>query len=292
MLIYLSHPIDRVKSAASFRIDEAVAVIDEHIRGSGHVLFKPKESFTVGAHAIPDATIEAINRTAQSQASAVLVLWPDQATSWGVPVEVERALNAGQPVAFLYDGTKTWSMPTAWNQSPLFKAFAFQVEANLVEALHWLDQAVLESAKISEHGIPTKLLSESARIPTRAYSDDAGFDLYISEERTIQPGEFVDVPTSVAMELPPDTWLLLTGRSSTLRKLGLMVNQGIIDPGYRGELYAGVWNLSRKAVHLKVGDRVAQAIPMSNQALRMRLYEVDQLKPHPRGENGFGSSGQ
>lgn len=132
---------------------------------------------------------------------------------------------------------------------------------------------------------------EQATEPTQAYGDDAGFDLYVSSECTIQPGQVVDVPCGVAVELPPSVWVLLIGRSSTLRKRYLMVNPGIIDPGYRGELFAGVMNLSDAPVTVEVGERLAQMIFMPNLSYGVRLNQVVSLQPHERGSNGFGSSG-
>ncbi len=140
--------------------------------------------------------------------------------------------------------------------------------------------------------LPVQLLSFSAQMPTKAYSDDAGYDLYVSAKTTIMPGQFVDVPCAVAIEMPSNTWALLTGRSSTLRKHGLMVNQGIIDPGYRGELYAGVFNLGAEPITVNRGDRLAQLILMPNHALNTTLIEVEELAPHQRGHAGFGSSGR
>lgn len=128
--------------------------------------------------------------------------------------------------------------------------------------------------------------------PTRAHDDDAGYDLYVSEDRTIDPGEFVDIPTGIAIQLPRNTWGLLTGRSSTLRKLGLLVNQGIIDYGYRGELFAGVQNLTNHRVLVTAGSRIAQLIVVPNATLDTVLEEVSELDTHERGPRGFGSSGK
>lgn len=129
-------------------------------------------------------------------------------------------------------------------------------------------------------------------MPTRAHADDAGLDLYVSESRTIGPGEFVDLPTAIAVQLPPGTWGLLTGRSSTLRKRGLLVNQGIIDPGYRGELFAGVWNLGAQPVTVEPGERLAQLIVMPNITEATRVVSAELLDEHERGIRGFGSSGR
>lgn len=132
------------------------------------------------------------------------------------------------------------------------------------------------------------------QMPTRAHADDAGYDLYVSEDTIVQPGTFVDIPTAVALELPFWSWGMLTGRSSTLRKRGLLVHTGIIDAGYRGELYAGVWNMTDDEVLVAQGDRIAQLIILDNSTMQtsMRLLGPGQaLGEHARGVNGFGSSG-
>lgn len=127
--------------------------------------------------------------------------------------------------------------------------------------------------------------------PTQAYPDDAGFDLYVSHPRTIPPGMVVDIPCGVAVEMPSSVWGLLVGRSSTLRKRHLLVNTGIIDPGYRGELFAGVMNMGFEGVRIERGERLAQLIFLPNLSFGVRLNRVDELEPHDRGSNGFGSSG-
>jgi dUTP pyrophosphatase len=291
MLIYLSHPIDLADSALADRIEVATRALEEAIEShkSDVVVFRPQQAFFVASGAVPDPSIEMINRAAQSQANGMLVFWPKGSRSWGVPVEVERAINSGLPVAFVSDAKQTWSMPQAWFHNQLLQEFDWNEDA-LKQAILWLE--LMARADIGSELIPTVLLDSTAQMPTKAYSDDAGFDLYVSEDTLIEPGEFVDVPCAVAVELPSDTWALLTGRSSTLRQKQLMVNQGVIDPGYRGELFAGVWNLGSKVVEVKAGERLAQLILMPNHALHAKLVTVNELAPHQRGQSGFGSSGR
>lgn len=127
--------------------------------------------------------------------------------------------------------------------------------------------------------------------PKRGYVGDAGFDLYVAEDVVVPYAEFVDVPCGVSVELPDGVWAMLTGRSSALRKRGLLVTQGIIDNGYRGPLYAGVRNLHTRNVVLKRGERIAQLIPFSLEAPQLALQRVDSLNSSDRGHNGFGSTG-
>ena len=135
------------------------------------------------------------------------------------------------------------------------------------------------------------LLTMSATAPTKAYADDAGFDLYCDADLAIEPSSFIDVPLGVAIKVPEGTWGLLTARSSTLRKHGLMVAQGVIDCGYTGPLFAGVWNMTDKPVHITRGMRLVQYILMPNASLNVEAVQVDALPKTERGASGFGSSG-
>lgn len=127
--------------------------------------------------------------------------------------------------------------------------------------------------------------------PTRAYSDDAGLDLYVHGDHQIEPGQYVDVDLNVRIKTPPGYWVLLTGRSSSMRNRRLLVSQGVIDPGYIGPLYAGVTNMSAKTVHVLHGERIAQLIAFRNETESLRLVEVNELPETERGARGFGSSG-
>lgn len=129
-----------------------------------------------------------------------------------------------------------------------------------------------------------------ARVPARKYLGDAGADLYTSEEVVVPPGEFRDVPTGIRLGLPTGHWARIVGRSSTLRKRGLLCAEGVIDQGYTGPIYAGVWNLTDEPITIAVGERVAQLIlHRIVEATYDQALEV--VSSDGRGHNGFGSSG-
>ena len=128
--------------------------------------------------------------------------------------------------------------------------------------------------------------------PARTYRGDAGWDLPVARLTRVPPGEFVDVPLAYRLAPPPGHWYRLTGRSSTLRKYNLLVNEGVIDEGYRGPLFAGVWNLGEEEVVLEPNQRIAQVIPHRVVADAVELVGVEELRAGERGEAGFGSTGR
>jgi dUTP pyrophosphatase len=133
-----------------------------------------------------------------------------------------------------------------------------------------------------------------AQAPFQAHSDDAGFDLVYSgnTQLKVEINGVCDVPCGVAVEFPPGVWGFLVGRSSSFRSKGLLVNPAVIDPGFRGELFAIVRNISTHSVYIEPGERVAQIVPLPALAPTMQPVEVDCLSSTDRGSNGFGSTGR
>lgn len=135
--------------------------------------------------------------------------------------------------------------------------------------------------------------SEHGKLPARSRDGDAGYDLYVSETVRIWPGEFADVECGIRLQLPAGYWGRITGRSSTLRKRGLLVNEAVIDNGYTGGIYTGVWNLGREMVRVARGERLAQLILHRVEAAEVLQVEAGDLYSRDgRGTDGFGSSGQ
>jgi dUTP diphosphatase len=135
-------------------------------------------------------------------------------------------------------------------------------------------------------------LRPDAVLPTRAYAGDAGFDLYASEPARLEPGARAQVPTGVAVEIPPGQAGLVLPRSGLAAKHGItLVNApGLIDSGYRGELRVLLLNTDPTTTfELAAGDRIAQLVLID--VLTPELEEVVELAPSERAARGLGSSG-
>ena len=141
--------------------------------------------------------------------------------------------------------------------------------------------------------VRVKLLRPGARLPARAYDQDAAFDLVACENAHLPPGSRAVVNTGVALELPPGTAALTLPRSGLAAEHGIaLVNApGLIDSGYRGEVSRILLNTDlRQAFQVHSGDRIAQLLILT---LRdVSLAQAEELAPSERGTRGFGSSGR
>lgn len=306
-LIYLAHPIDQAQ-AAEDTVNYWAVVAKQSATEQGHGLYLPTSAFHLdgGAEQIQRAqdqgwidSVNKINHRALALCGGVLALLPNGVPTIGTPIEIERASGQGIPVAVVTN-TVGWTLHGLAQTYPHIKVFQVQplmgvsgisqLRDACTEALQWLSTFDYRIEQ-RRQTLPVRRLTKQAQMPTRAYSDDAGLDLYTSETVVIRPGQFADVPTGVAVEMESHHWAMLTGRSSTLRSRGLLVQTGIIDPGYRGELYAGVFNVGRAIAKIDPGERIAQLIVLGNQTQTLEPVEVQRLREHPRGSKGFGSSG-
>jgi dUTP pyrophosphatase len=136
----------------------------------------------------------------------------------------------------------------------------------------------------------------SAQLPRYAHSGaygDLAADLFAAEAVTLaavgQPGSTQAVRTGLAMELPSTHGALVEDRSGLAMK-GITTLAGVIDPGYRGELKVVLTNLSPEPQSVAPGHRIAQLRIVER--IQATFEETDMLAPTPRGEDGFGSTGQ
>ncbi len=127
-------------------------------------------------------------------------------------------------------------------------------------------------------------------------NDNAGFDLFVPEAVTFQPGEkklvSMRVKIKVSVKGGDCVHYWMPPRSSISKTGLLLLNSiGVIDRTYRGELMAFLWNTTDKVVEVKKGDRVVQVVaPDMGHIEQVAL--VDSLDETVRGEGGFGSSGR
>ncbi|MDB5239056.1 MAG: dut [Candidatus Parcubacteria bacterium] len=135
-----------------------------------------------------------------------------------------------------------------------------------------------------------KKLHPDAKIPEYAHAGDAGVDLFTIEPFELEPGERKSIPLGLAIEIPPGYVGLMWDKSGLSHKCGIKSFGGVIDSGYRGEIHAGVLNLSDKFFSFDKGQKVIQLLIQKVE--RVDFEEADELSDSARGNAGFGSSGK
>jgi dUTP pyrophosphatase len=127
-------------------------------------------------------------------------------------------------------------------------------------------------------------------IPTIAYENDAGVDLYANTDKLISISQFstTKVPLGIAVEIPNDYFGFILPRSGHAVK-GITVETGTIDPGYRGELCAVITNNTNTPYHMQPYEKIAQLVLLPKTIIKTFNF-VDKLSESERGEKGFGSS--
>ena len=139
--------------------------------------------------------------------------------------------------------------------------------------------------------VKIKRVDKSLPLPKYETEGSVGFDLLCRESAVIAPQEIVLIPANVIVETPPGYMLMVCLRSSTPRKVGLMMAQGvgIVDNDYCGEedeLKIQVYNFTDEPVTIEKGSRIAQAIFVKVDTAEWT--EVEQMGAPSRG--GFGST--
>lgn len=139
--------------------------------------------------------------------------------------------------------------------------------------------------------IRIKRFDKEMSLPKYHTEGAAGFDLAARDTLTIPPHAVGYVSLNVAVETPPDHFLLIASRGST-HKRGLMLanSVGIGDSDFCGdedEYKAALLNFTDQPVTIERGDRIAQGIfiPFT----RAEWEEVEKMENKTRG--GFGTTG-
>jgi dUTP pyrophosphatase len=127
-------------------------------------------------------------------------------------------------------------------------------------------------------------------LPKYETAGAVAFDLLCRTTTTVAPKAVALLPSNVVVVVPEGYALLLSSRSSTARKRGLLVPLGIIDQDYCGpedELLLQVLNFSETPVTIERGERVGQALLVKIE--RAEWNEMAELSAPSRG--GFGTTG-
>lgn len=166
-----------------------------------------------------------------------------------------------------------------------------------------------------EYCISVKLLTDTAKTPTKSHDSDAGIDIYSDEDQIIYPGETKAISTGVSIALPEvsnsntHVLCLLVADRSSLGSRGISYTGGVIDFGYRGEIKICLTNLNIKCVFdqlqsdksyenamshcayfIRKGDKIAQLL--IQKVCKLDIVIRKELSSTSRGDKGFGSSGK
>lgn len=134
-------------------------------------------------------------------------------------------------------------------------------------------------------------IDKTLPLPRYETKGSVGFDLISRESVTIPAHRIALIPSNVVVETPPGFMLLVTLRSSTPRKKGLMKPHGvgIIDQDYCGnedEIKIQVYNFTSQPVAVERGEKIGQGI-----FVHVEQFEWEELEEMPhQNRGGFGST--
>jgi dUTP pyrophosphatase len=281
-IAYLATPIDQAPDRPEWNkvVEQMKAILTAH----DYCVYTPAAAWRTRSYSQPHPAVEVINRGALHQADLMVAYLPAGVASIGIPMEIEQATQLGIPVVVVSD-VRSYVL-----ERPGVYRVEGVPDGEFDTILHELDGIPWGVRPRPERHALKLVIHDGHEPPKRAYADDAGVDLTCVQDYEVLPGQFVDVRTQVdAVQLPDGYWGLITGRSSALRRWNLHVPVGVIDPGWRGPLFVGIWNLSPEPIIITAGVRLGQLILLPNNPAP--VLAVDKVDDAPRGVSGFGSTG-
>ncbi len=138
--------------------------------------------------------------------------------------------------------------------------------------------------QISDNSLYFAKLKDNAIIPSKT-EENAGYDIYAcsDENIAIYPHETKLIPTGIAAAVSKDYYLQVQERGSTGSK-GIKYGAGVIDSGYRGEIFIAITNTNDKMVLLSNGQITpkdcpnAIIYPMTKAIAQLIVHRVPQMK--------------
>lgn len=133
------------------------------------------------------------------------------------------------------------------------------------------------------------VLDYGAKMPSKAYDTDAGFDLYSREDKVVKAHNSAIFDTGVHIELPKNTTGFIKSKSGLNVKHNIM-SMGVVDVGYTGSITVKLYNLGDTDYEVSKGDKISQLVilPIVNKG----LIETTMINGGLRADNGFGSTGR
>lgn len=145
-----------------------------------------------------------------------------------------------------------------------------------------------QKTQIIENNLYWAKVKENAIIPTKT-DENAGYDIYACFDEDyilIYPFETISVPTGVAVAVNKDYYLQVQERGSTGIR-GLKYGAGVIDSGYRGEIFIVLTNTNSFPVYIKKIDNAikyefpdAVFYPYEKAIAQIVVHKVPKMNVH------------
>ena len=139
------------------------------------------------------------------------------------------------------------------------------------------------------------LLSENAKLPTRATPCSSGLDLYSPETTIIKSKTKKIIDLEIKCIIPSGYDVQIRSRSGLAYHNSIFVlnSPGTIDQDYTGNIKIILFNLSNEDYIINKHDRIAQMV-----ICPIIMPNIEQVESYTtditnkRKENGFGSTGK
>lgn len=123
------------------------------------------------------------------------------------------------------------------------------------------------------------------RAPDRKHENDAGADVYVTEDITLEPLTTTKIPLGFGLEVP-DGYAAYVYPRSGWATMGIVCELPPIDSGYRGEINAIVTNINQQQITVHKNEKVGQLVVMP---IVIVDFVTDNIKQ--RGTGAFASTG-
>ena len=127
-------------------------------------------------------------------------------------------------------------------------------------------------------------VKENAIIPSKE-EENAGFDIYAcwdgveKKDKIIKPHTTKLIPTGIACALPINYYFQVEERGSTGSK-GIKKSAGVVDSGYRGEIFVAISNVNDK--YLIFGDKDTYLQEALNELKKWQSVNINNMTEQDR----------
>jgi deoxyuridine 5'-triphosphate nucleotidohydrolase len=146
-------------------------------------------------------------------------------------------------------------------------------------------------------------VDERAVAPSKSRYSDSGYDLTIISEYKRLTSNTVIYDTGIQLEIPNGYYVEIVPRSSISRSGYILANNvGIIDQGYRGNLYIALTKINEEAPELSMPWKCCQMIVKKQVYSRLEVAAIvgvaasnvatPAIENSSRGTGAFGSTGE